>query len=218
MRSTIITLLCLFFLSGHPLAQKPDTVSLAVLELTAQGVKESEAAIVTEQLRAELMKSPHFRLVERNQMKDILMEQDFQKSECTENSCAIQVGHLLGVKNIVVGSVGVAGSYTVLSVRMLDVSTGMVIVNESIRTKGGIDKVLETGIAAAADKLDKGLFPVVAQAPAPKKEKRKVRKALLIGGGAAVVVGGGIAAAIYFLDRDKPTKSQEPNTEIHIPQ
>lgn len=214
MRFMIVPLLCLFLLSGRLIAQQPDTVSLAVLELTAQGVKESEAAVITEQLRAELTKSSHIRLVERNQMKDILMEQDFQKSECTENSCAIAMGHMLGVKNIVVGSVGIAGSYTVLSVRMLDVGTGMVVVNESIRTKGGIDKVLESGIAATANKLEKGLFPDVVQAPAPKKAKRKVGRAFLIGGGAAVVVGGGVAAAYYFLDHGS---SHKPNTEIGLP-
>ena len=200
-------------------AEQPEPVTLAVSDLAAQGVQESDAAVISEQLRAELMKSPRIRLIERSQMQEILKEQGFQQSGCTNDACAVEVGQLLGVNNIIVGSVGMAGSYTVLSVRVIDVKTGSIVVNESIRTKGGIDKVLESGIEETATKLNTGLFPEAA-APQPEVSagaKRSPVRGVLIGGGAAVLVGGGIAAAVW-LNKDEPfDETTTPNTRINLP-
>lgn len=204
-------------LAGTLAAAQP--VTLAVSDLAAQGVKESEATVISEQLRSELMKSQRIRLIERSQMKEILKEQGFQQSGCTGDACAVEVGQLLGVKNIVVGSVGIAGSYTVLSVRIIDVATGRIVVNESIRTNGGIDKVIELGIGETAYKLTAGLFPEDPQPAAltSGKKRRSIARTILIGSGAAVFVGGGIAAAV-LLSNDEPTKeTKTPNTRIDLP-
>jgi TolB-like protein len=200
-------------------AQKTEVISLAVSDLAAQGVKESEAAVISEQLRVELMKSPRIRLIERSQMQEILKEQGFQQSGCTNDACAVEVGQLLGVQNMVIGSVGMAGSYTVLSVRVIDVGTGMVVVNESVKTKGGIDEVLESGIRDVTAKLTKGLFavPVESKAVAQPKHKGKPGRAILIGGGAAVLVGGGIAAAILLSRDGTPEETLTPNTRMDLP-
>jgi len=195
----------------------------AVSDLAAQGVKESEAIVISEQLRAELMNSPHIRLIERSQMQEILKEQGFQQSGCTNDACAVEVGQLLGVKNMVVGTVGMAGSYTVLSVRVIDVSNGSIIVNESMRTKGGIDKVLETGVGEAVDKLIAGLFPESSASPAAMTEtkRRSPVKAILIGGGAAILAGGGIIAAVLSgnsgAGNSSGSTTPQPNTRIELP-
>ena len=89
-------------------AQQPEKITLAVSDFTAQGVKESDAAVVSEQLRVELTKNSSIRLVERGQMHEILKEQGFQQSGCTNDACAVEVGQLLGVKRMIVGSVGSA--------------------------------------------------------------------------------------------------------------
>ena len=102
--------------------------------------------MVSEQLRVAIMKIPRVRLVERGQMQDILKEQGFQLTGCVSDACAVEVGQLLGVKNIVVGSVGAAGSFILLTVRVLDVGSGEIVFNESVRTRGGIDELLEKGI------------------------------------------------------------------------
>jgi TolB-like protein len=218
-----ISFLCLLFTAGGLWAQQSEIVSLAVSDLAAQGVKESEAAVISEQLRAELMKSPRIRLIERTQMQEILKEQGFQKSGCTNDACAVEVGQLLGVKNIVVGSVGLAGSYTILSARIIDVTTGQVVVNESIRTKGGIDETIEKGVQAMAQKISSGLFPasttVNTTAPPPQSKKTVLRNALIFGGGGAVLVGGGVAA--YLLMNNEKNSDNTPtnnnNVRIELP-
>ncbi|HEX2956361.1 MAG TPA: CsgG/HfaB family protein [Chitinispirillaceae bacterium] len=212
-------ILFLMIICGSSFAERLEPVTLAVNDLNAQGVKESDAAVISEQLRAELMKSRKIQLVERSQMQEILKEQGFQQSGCTSDACAVEIGQLIGVKNIIVGSVGAAGSYTVLSIRVIDVRTGSIIVNESVRTKGGIDKVLEKGIEEASDKLLSGLLTGEdtenAEQPVVRK---KTGKAILIGCGVAVLAGGGVAAALFL---KKDSKSEEPastpNTRIELP-
>jgi hypothetical protein len=205
--------------AAQPLGSKASGVSsLAVADLEAQGVKESDAAVVAEQLRFELMKDSRIRMIERSQMEAILKEQGFQETGCTNEACGVEMGQLLGVRNMVIGSVGAAGSYTVLSVRVLDVRTGQVAVSSSQRTKGGIDQVLESGIGAAAGDLIKGLFADTStSAPKSAGKRRALRNAFLFGGGAAVLLGGGITAAI-LLSKDEPaTESTDPNTRIELP-
>jgi TolB-like protein len=200
-------------------AQKAEQISLAVSDLASQGVKESEAMVLSEQLRAALMKLAGIRLVERSQMQEILKEQGFQQSGCTNDACAVEVGQLLGVNNIVVGSVGIAGSYTVISVRVISVSTGSIIANESIRTKGGIDKVLESGIGQAVEKLSAALFPADIQtAPPVASQGRGRAKRLIFIGGGAVLVGGGIVAAVVLSKNDEAQEHvPAPNTRIELP-
>ncbi len=200
-------------------AGENDPVTLAVNDLNAQGVKESDAVVISEQLRAELMRSRKIQLVERTQMQEILKEQGFQQSGCTSDACAVEMGQLIGVKNMVVGSVGAAGSYTVLSVRVIDVRTGNIIVNESVRTKGGIDKVLEKGIDEASNKLLNGL---IMDGDTKKTERKVVKKkplkGILIGSGVALLAGGGIGTFL-FLKGDKPSSEpvSTPNTRIELP-
>jgi TolB-like protein len=221
MKVRIYLLATMLLFAGDVAAQQPEPITLAVSDLAAQGVKESEAAVISEQLRAELMKSARVRLIERSQMQEILREQGFQQSGCTSDACAVEVGQLLGVKNMVVGSVGMAGSYTVLSARIISVATGSIVVNESIRTKGGIDVVLESGIEETAGKLIAGLFPRNAPPPpaADKSNRRGPAKAILIGGGTAVLVGGGIAAAVLWNRgaNEPDDEGASPNTRIDLP-
>ena len=72
-------LLLLLILFTIPYAQQKTIPQIAVSDLIAQGVNQSEANVVTEQLRAELLKAGHFRIIERSQMQEILKEQGFNK-------------------------------------------------------------------------------------------------------------------------------------------
>lgn len=205
-----IFFLCLFFSVSAFAVEK---TSLAVSDLAAQGIKENEAAVISEQLRVELSKAEHIRLIERSQMKEILKEQGFQQSGCTDDACAVEVGQLLGVKNIVIGSIGTAGSYTVLTVRIIDVGTGEIVVNESVRTRGGIDEVLKSGVKKASAKLKTGLLPDYKD---EKVAKNNLRKKLLIGGAGLFLAAGGIASYFIFADDDNKEETKTPNVRFEI--
>ncbi len=209
-----------FILLSTLSAQQTGTISLAVNDLEAQGVKASEAAVISEQLRAELMKYPNMRMIERGQMEVILKEQGFQQSGCTSDACAVEVGQLLGVTNIAVGSVGRAGSYTVLTVRVLNVATGEIVVNKSMQTRGGIDKVLESGIKIIGENLQQGLFPdPEKKSKISKPKNRSAGKIILIGGGSLALIGGGVAAFLFLKEKDSAdnTPNYPNNTRIELP-
>lgn len=214
--------LCLLGATALLSAQNHPSLTIAVSDLAAQGILQSEAMVISEQLRAELMSDPRIKLVERSQMEEILREQGFQQVGCTNDACAMEIGQLLGVGTIVIGTVGRAGSYTLLSARALDVTTGQVVANHSVRTKGGMDKLIEQSVVAVSRQLLNQLFkdtPLPPQSHGAKKRSRAPR-VMLIGGGVALLAGGA-AAAILLLDEDKPDGptpvAPQPNTEMVLP-
>lgn len=216
MKISFLPAVVLLFLLSTAFAQN-SRILLAVSDLDAQGVKKSEASVISEQLRVELSKSNRIRLIERSRMKEILKEQGFQQSGCTNDACAVEVGQLLGVKNIVIGSIGMAGSYTLLSVRIIDVATGEIVINESVRTRGGIDKMLENGVQQASSRLHSGLFPDTVEKSTEPRNIR-LRKALLFGGGGALLVGGGIAAVLATRNGGGETNDpSDINTRVVLP-
>jgi hypothetical protein len=214
----IASLFCITFVN----AQEADKIGIAVSDLVPAGIKESDALIVSEQLREELMKSSNLRMIERSQMQEILKEQGFQQTGCTNDECAVEIGQLLGVKNMAVGTLGLGGSYTVLSVRVLDVGTGEILVNESIRTKGGIDKLLETGIKTLTQSLLQKLFPDIAAAKSKtgkniSTRKSRFNKAVAIGSCSAVAVGAATAAIFVYSKNEKESHSNDPNITVEFP-
>lgn len=108
-----------------------DTLNVAVLNLDGVGISESEAIIITERLREELMIVKSFTILEREEMESILEEQVLQQTGCTSSECAVKVGQLLSVEQIIVGSVSKFENMYTLQLRMLDIETGEVRFNIS---------------------------------------------------------------------------------------
>jgi TolB-like protein len=204
------------------LAEQTAPMTLAVSDLMSQGVSQNEAAVLSEQLRGALTRSGQLRLIERGQMQEILKEQGFQQSGCTSDACAVEIGQLLGVSTMVLGTVGVAGSYTVMSVRAIDVRTGSVLASESVQTKDGVNDLLETGVDKVASlltaKLSAGGVPAAVADTVG--SRRSPARAILIAGGAAVLVGAGVAAVVLLRaggDDDGGSQDPIPNTRITLP-
>ncbi|MFH0921114.1 MAG: CsgG/HfaB family protein [Fibrobacterota bacterium] len=182
------------------LLQAADIPSLAVNDLEARGITKDEALVLSDKLRSEIIQTGVFRLLERGKMDEILKEQGFQKSgACNESSCMIEMGQLLGVENLVAGSIGKVGESYSVSVRMFSVKTGEIQRDVSMTYKGKIDGLLEITIPAIAKKLS-GLET---------NEKPKSHFWWWVAGG-AVVVGGG--AAVFVLTQGNDEKPAEATT------
>lgn len=119
-----------------------DPLPIAVNDLEAKGIEKSEASIISDKLRNVLFNSPVFSVLERSQMEEILKEQGFQQTGCTDQSCAVEIGQLLGVKYIVAGSIGKLGKTYLLAIRLIDVATGKIVVSEDMDCKCNIEDVL----------------------------------------------------------------------------
>lgn len=116
--------------------------SLAVLELDARGISAYEAASLTDRLRADLFKTGRVIVVERELMEQVLAEQDFQLAGCTSVECAVEIGQLLGVSNILAGSIGKVGTTFSIVTRTIDVETGKIIKSVTRVYRGELDGLL----------------------------------------------------------------------------
>jgi hypothetical protein len=132
----------------------PGDPLMAVEELAPHGVKESDAAIVTDRLRTELLQSAKVRVLERSAMDKILKEQSLESSgACEPTECAVQTGRLLSVDRLVVGAVGKIGETYTLGVRMLDVTTGEVLFAANRDCQGQVECLLTDAIPSLGEKL-----------------------------------------------------------------
>ncbi len=130
-------------LATVPLALWAKTPQLAILPLSSHGVDSSSAAVLAEALSDAFLRTGKVRVMERQQIDQILKEQGFEQSgACDASECAVRVGQLLGIDQIVVGSIGKLGKSYVLSLRRVDVGTGMVISTSSRNKSGDIDDIL----------------------------------------------------------------------------
>lgn len=145
--------------------------SVAVMPLVPQGVDSNSSMIITDALIDELMKTSSVRVLERGQMDRILKEQGFQQSgACDGSECAVQIGKLLSIDRIVVGSVGKLGNSYTLSTRIVDVETGEITASSRQQQKGEIDAITTGLVPQVARELSGGFgMGKTAEAPAPKK-------------------------------------------------
>jgi TolB-like protein len=149
-----LLLLCILV----PLFARAEKLNIAVSDLAGQGVDLSSTAIISDRLRTELFKQGGFSVLERNAMQDILKEQGFQQSGCTSDACAVQIGQMLGVSYIVVGTVGKLGQLFTVDVRMIDVSTGKIVYSENVDCECPIEKVLTNSVVSIAQKIHRNIM------------------------------------------------------------
>ncbi len=146
-------------------------INLAVLPLDRNDLTESQASVLTDQVRKELFAGGNYNVIERSQMNAVLKEQSFQQSAiCNASECAVQAGQLLGVDQIVVGSVSKFGSLWIISLRKIDVESGNILQISETKLKGEIEDLLLQGVPKVVLALEKttAVAPKVAVvAPTP---------------------------------------------------
>ena len=172
-------LFCL--LPSHVNAQENRTYRVAVLDFELSGGIPSEYSLTFSDLfRQQLHQTGRFSVIERQRMEEILKEQGFQLSGCTSSECAVEVGQLLGVDQMVAGSIGKVGEMYFVIVRLIDVSTAEIIDTRNVPCKCSIEDVATTAIPRAAYELA-GANPEEAPSatkPVEMKRKRSNKKDL----------------------------------------
>jgi TolB-like protein len=98
--------------------------SIAVMQLEGNGLDSSTAISIGNRLRSELFNTRRFTVVERSRVKEIMREQNIQLSGCTEATCAVEIGKLLNVQYILLGSVDNIRGLISINVRLVNVETG----------------------------------------------------------------------------------------------
>ncbi|MCH8327606.1 MAG: DUF2380 domain-containing protein [Candidatus Marinimicrobia bacterium] len=142
---------CVLTLLVWPL--KAQMVTIAVLDFDGIGIAETEAIALSNRLRNELFRLGRFEVVDRGMMTEILNEQDFQQSGCTSNDCLVEVGRLLGARQMIGGSVSKVGGTFTVSARLVDVETSRVLAVSDFDLRGEVDDMLTRGMAQVAIQL-----------------------------------------------------------------
>ena len=102
-----------------------EKMTLAVMDLTTQeGASISEAVGISDLLRTEFINSGRFNIVERKQIDTILAEQKLQNTGCTTDECTVELGRLLNVNAIVIGSLTKIGNKYHIAIRLVNVEKG----------------------------------------------------------------------------------------------
>jgi len=193
-----VLIACLQALAATPL--------VAVMPLETNDVTPGEAQLLGDAIGTKLQETGSFRVMERSQMEKILSEQGFQQSgACNGTECAVQMGQVLGIDRMVVGSVGRLGTAWVLNLRMVSVGTGEVVASSSRNQKGEIaDLLTELAPQAVSDLTARSsASETTAAGSAKSADGQKSSSAWVwwtLGG--LAVVGGGAAAAVVLLADD----------------
>lgn len=100
--------------------------------LSKDTISNSTIMALTQHIRIKVFGVlPNYRWLERGRIKEVLDEQKFQASGCTDQSCAVEMGQLLGARKMVTGSLSKTGGTYNLTLSVIDIETGLVDKNAS---------------------------------------------------------------------------------------
>jgi hypothetical protein len=158
-------LVCATLVSAQPAPRKDH---IAVLDFDAAGASAEQVLALTNQLRADLLKTGRFVVVDRSQINQILDEQAFQQSGCTSEECAVQVGRILGIEKIISGTVTkVSADLWQVSAILVEVETAETLRAETLNHQGSFPDLLIAGMPRLAERLTQAPAARAKPAPAP---------------------------------------------------
>ena len=150
-----IRLVLLFILALFS-AVTPQSMAIAVIDLQGKGISQVEASALTDRLRSEIMNVSSATMVERDEIDQVLREQDFQQTGCVSSECMVEVGQLVGVTQIIGGSISKVGNTFSVNARIIDVETGEIVNSVNYDLTGVIDELLISGMRNVSQLLFAG--------------------------------------------------------------
>ena len=165
----------MFFISSFLFSQ--GKVSVAVLKFDAKGFDPTQIDVLVSRFRVALNATGKFNVLEREKIKEILAEQNLQQSEIAEGSGDnVQIGKILGVKEIITGDIGKVEDVYTVNVRRIKVETSEIVQTASADYEGkvsGLLKVMEQLAFKLAEKSDEKYVALKVEQPEAKEEKVK---------------------------------------------
>ena len=146
-----------------------EKINIAIMDLQGQSVSQPDAISLTNRIRAELYRSGHFTIVEREKVDEVLAELGLQQSGCTTSECIIELGQLLNVQRMIAGSVDRLGSLYTIHLRMIEVASGEVISLTSVDCEGTIEEV---ALKSTSEVVNKMLFELGLETAKPQYKER----------------------------------------------
>jgi hypothetical protein len=83
--------------------------TLAIMNFDSSGISEDVYNILYNKLWNDIDSIGAFIMVEQHQVYDVLEKYNYDRPECATRACAIEMGRLVGVKNVITGSFVTSG-------------------------------------------------------------------------------------------------------------
>lgn len=176
--------------------------NMAVLDLDAStNLTQEETKTISDRLESEIQGTGKAILLERRKMQEILSEQGFQQSgACNASNCQVQVGQLLGVDQVITGSVGKVGNVYTLNVKLIDVQTGAIMRSHVVDVEGDLSKLLVYGCKETA----RGLLGLETKSDSSQVSSGSWK----VWGGVGVVALATIGGVVYYLFQPAETTTK----------
>ncbi len=138
-------------------SSKPD---VAVIDFSYNGIAQSDAEALSDRLRAELVKLEKYNVLDRKSMEATLSEQYFQSSGCVSDKCMVEIGNMIGAKQIIGGSISKLDNYYSVFAKIVDVETGKIIKTATFDSDETISYLLLYGMKDIAHQLSSVTVPI----------------------------------------------------------
>ncbi len=112
---------------------------IAVMDFRPLNVSKGDSAFVSDFFRQDLVTSNSIKVIEKNNMDKILEEQGFQQTGCTDTECAVEMGKILNVKSMVIGSFGKLLDLYQITIRIVSVESGNILYADDANCKSSDD-------------------------------------------------------------------------------
>ncbi len=138
----------------EPLIQYGERKRVAVISFDSPGLEENVARTATYLLESKLGNSPLVELVERNQIKNVLDELQYQQSGLTADN-AVEIGQHLGAKYIIIGSINKLGNLIIITTKLVNVETTQIEGSREVQCSNATIETIPEMIAVLAPTIAK---------------------------------------------------------------
>lgn len=107
-----------------------DRINIGIKEFTNATQQQDLEKTITEIFITAFSKSGAFNVIERQQLEKVLNEFELSQSGIIDTSTSKEIGQLTGVEAIVTGTVSQMGNNQRVDARVIDISTGRVVIAE----------------------------------------------------------------------------------------
>ncbi|HMB01289.1 MAG TPA: CsgG/HfaB family protein, partial [Spirochaetota bacterium] len=142
--------------------------NVSVLKFKGKGVSENDAEGISDLFAVALVNSQKYSVLNRENMQDILAEQSFQASGCTDEACAVQIGRLLNMDYMFTGSAIKIASKFYITVNMVSINSGRIV--RSAKSPGIQLENVEAGLRELLIRFHTGKETARAAADSPKPD------------------------------------------------
>lgn len=177
--------------------------SIAILPFSCSGLPSEECKELTERFRSEISAQRKYTVLDRTSMESMLADQGFDLNEpCKESSCAVILGQLLAVDDIIMGTVGKINNTYIVNFKIVNISSGSQVKdvsgNHKVKKSVLINDILPSMALDLTSKDTSGVRII-------KKKKKVLVPVTLITVGAAA-----LAVPAYFIYKNYV--KEEPET------